>query len=126
MKAKDSNSLGDYLSFLLIPLFLISVISLKSFLAVTNFKEGVVPVKRLLVNDKDLFFDERPRDINEAGLHELVRLPGIGPKTAQAIMDFREGAGIIWDISGLLKPFGPLNKNEYQVISCYYDVSFKD
>ncbi len=126
MKAKDNNFLKDYLSFLLIPLFLICFISLKSFLAFTNAKTRNVPIKGSFLNNNIPFFEEKLQDINEASLPELIRLPGIGLKTAQAVIGFREKAGIIWDISSLLKPFGPLNDREFQVISCYYDVSFKE
>lgn len=40
-------------------------------------------------------------DVNEASKDELTRIPGVGEKTAQAIIDFRASHGRIDDISEL-------------------------
>jgi len=40
-------------------------------------------------------------DVNEASVDELTQIPGMGQKTAQAIIDFRESHGRIDDISDL-------------------------
>ncbi len=122
MKAKDNNFLRDCLSLLLIPVFLMTAISVKSFFKSRHPELPGILAKNLYYN-KNTFFDERPMDINMASVQELAGLPGIGQKTAQAITGFREGNGIIWDMSDLLRPFGPLNYREYQVISCYCDVN---
>ena len=42
-------------------------------------------------------------DINKATLDELVSVPGIGPVTAQRIIDFREESGNFKSVDDLLK-----------------------
>lgn len=46
--------------------------------------------------------DPVPLDINKASLRELETLPGIGPATASAIVDFRESCGPILELDDLL------------------------
>lgn len=46
--------------------------------------------QRLRARDKGL---RGPVDLNSAPLEELVKLPGIGEKTARAILDYREAHG---------------------------------
>lgn len=49
-------------------------------------------------------------DLNQATLHELLELKGIGPKTAQMIIDERERGGqfeSIEDLSDRVKGIGP-------------------
>ena len=41
----------------------------------------------------DVFFEEKPVDINKAGIDELKTLPGIGDSKAAAIVAFREANG---------------------------------
>jgi competence protein ComEA len=40
-------------------------------------------------------------DVNEASKEDLTQIPGVGDKTAQAIIDYRESHGRIDDISDL-------------------------
>ena len=48
-------------------------------------------------------------DINSASYEELVRVPGIGQKTAQRILGFRQEQGFILDMDELLIPCGPVD-----------------
>ncbi len=50
----------------------------------------------------------RAVDINQASLEEFVMVPGIGVKSAEKILSFRQDMGFIIDDSELLAPFGPL------------------
>ena len=43
-----------------------------------------------------------PVDINVANIKELQQVPGIGPKTAQAIVDFRQKSGRFHRVEDLL------------------------
>ena len=43
-----------------------------------------------------------PLDLNVANLKELEEVPGIGPKTAQAIIDFRHKSGRFHRVEDLL------------------------
>lgn len=46
---------------------------------------------------------ERPLDINRAGYHELLRIPGIGPKGVNSILSARRQGSILSDLSDLRK-----------------------
>jgi competence protein ComEA len=48
----------------------------------------------------------RPLDLNAANVKELVQVPGIGPKTAQAIVDFRRKSGRFRRVEDLLASKG--------------------
>ncbi|MBW1819072.1 MAG: helix-hairpin-helix domain-containing protein [Deltaproteobacteria bacterium] len=50
-------------------------------------------------------------DINKAGLDQLVTLPGIGPKTAEKIMQYRQENGKFKDPEDLKKVRGIGEKN---------------
>jgi competence protein ComEA len=43
-----------------------------------------------------------PLDVNVANVKELEQVPGIGPKTAQAIVDFRQKSGRFRRVEDLL------------------------
>jgi competence protein ComEA len=43
-----------------------------------------------------------PLDLNAANVKELEQVPGIGPKTAQAIVDFRHKSGAFRRVEDLL------------------------
>ncbi len=43
-----------------------------------------------------------PLDLNVANVKELEQVPGIGPKTAQAIVDFRQKSGRFRRVEDLL------------------------
>lgn len=44
----------------------------------------------------------KPVDLNSASAEQLQLVPGIGPKTAQAIIDFREKSGAFRRVEDLL------------------------
>ena len=44
----------------------------------------------------------KPLDLNVATADQLAQLPGIGPKTAQAIVDFRKASGPFRRVEDLL------------------------
>jgi competence protein ComEA len=49
---------------------------------------------------------DHPLDLNRAGLAELDTLPGVGPATAQAIVDYREAHGGFRSVDELLEVRG--------------------
>ncbi len=51
------------------------------------------PDDSLIDHFADDFFEEKPVDINKAGIDELKTLPGIGDSKAAAIVAFREANG---------------------------------
>lgn len=64
-----------------------------------------VKSKELSCASRLLFF--KKMDINQVSLEELSLLPGIGPVTAAAILDFRHASGFILTVDEL----DPLNSN---------------
>jgi len=75
--------------------------------AVPDFRErpsegAPEPEKRVL--------EEGPVDINSAGAEELVRLPGVGPVRAAAIVSYREANGPFESVDRLIdvKGIGPV------------------
>lgn len=49
----------------------------------------------------DRFREQVRISINTAPVEELVKIPGIGPKTAQAIVDYRETTGLFQSVGEL-------------------------
>ncbi len=45
---------------------------------------------------------QAPVNLNTAGVEELVRLPGVGEKTARAILDYRDQNGPFRSVDDLL------------------------
>jgi comEA protein len=62
---------------------------------VLNFRDRSFGEKKILPKEKSI-------DINTAGMKELKSLPGIGEKTAQNILEFREQHGRITKADELL------------------------
>lgn len=63
-----------------------------------------------------------PVDLNTAGLEQLDTLPGVGPVTAQAILDYREENGPFQAVDDLVNVYGIGEKTveklrEYVVVS---------
>jgi competence ComEA-like helix-hairpin-helix protein len=58
-------------------------------------------------------------DINRAGAEELLRIPGIGPKTAQFIMEYRQRHGPLKDLWILKKARG-MTPERYERIVPYF------
>jgi competence ComEA-like helix-hairpin-helix protein len=52
----------------------------------------------------------RPMDLNTATLEQLERLPGVGPVTAQRILDFRKSSGPFLKVEDLLAVKGISSK----------------
>ena len=77
------------------------------------------------IKEKELPFlpIEKVRDINRASIEEIDIVPGIGEKTATKIVNFRNETGAITNMELLLRPFGPLNINQFFIIRCYFDIS---
>ncbi|MDO9527585.1 MAG: helix-hairpin-helix domain-containing protein [Syntrophales bacterium] len=65
-----------------------------------------------------------PIAINSATVYDLSLIPGIGKKTAQAIVDLREKAGGIYCIDDLLKIRG-MNNERFRKIKRYLTVNGK-
>ena len=71
----------------------------------------LVPAKD--ITDARLCLLGRAVDINQACLEELVTVPGIGVKSAEKILSFRQDVGFIIDDSELFVPFGPLAPRQW-------------
>jgi len=65
------------------------------------------------ITDARLCILGRAVDINRASLEELVMVPGIGEKSAEKVLSFRQHIGFIIDDSELLAPFGPLAPRQW-------------
>jgi comEA protein len=65
---------------------------------------------------------ERPIDLNAANMKELEELPGVGPTTAQAILDFREKNGRFKRVEDLLVIRG-ISAGKLQKMRPYLTVS---
>ena len=50
----------------------------------------------------DSLLENEVIDLNTANLHDLCRLPGIGEKRAQAIVEYRETEGLFADVEDLV------------------------
>ena len=64
-----------------------------------------------VLKDKDMIVipektDEKPISINTADVEELTRLPGIGPKTAEKIILYREEHGLFQTLEELMNVNG--------------------
>ena len=67
---------------------------------------------------------DMPIDINNATAYDLSLIPGIGKKTAQAIVDLRRSTGGISSINDLLKMRG-MGKKKFTKIKKYLTVNEK-
>ena len=61
----------------------------------------------------------QPPDINTSTFQQLDKVPGIGPKTAQNIVDYRAQHGPFLRLEELRKVKG-ITKNNFQKIQKYY------
>jgi competence protein ComEA len=61
-------------------------------------------------------------DLNRAGVDELVAVPGIGPATAQKIVEFREANGPFQRVEDLLKIKG-IGEKSFEKLRPYFKVS---
>ena len=64
----------------------------------------------------------KPIDINTASIEQLQQLPGIGPVTAQSILDFRKKSGPFRRAEDLLAIRG-ISENRFKAIAPYIVVS---
>jgi len=67
-----------------------------------DYKNDVLNLNERSHSDKKVLPKEKSIDINTAGIKVLLTLPGIGNKTAQNIIDFREKHGRINKANELL------------------------
>ena len=63
-------------------------------------------------------------DINSISYEEFVMVPGIGEKTAQRILDFRQEQGFILDMDELLIPCGPVDSLLLSHMKIYFRQGF--
>lgn len=64
----------------------------------------------------------KPLDLNTATLEQLEQLPGIGPTTARAIIDFREKGGPFKRVEDLRAIHG-ISKSKFEKLRPYVTVS---
>ena len=76
------------------------------------------------ITDGRLCLLGRAVDINQASLEELVMVPGIGVKSAEKILSFRQDMGFIIDDSELLAPFGPLVPRQWMGLRKCFRAAF--
>ena len=63
-----------------------------------------------------------PLDLNVANVKELEQVPGIGPKTAQAIVDFRHKSGRFHRVEDLLAIKGMSQRKLDKLIDMFVGV----
>jgi comEA protein len=63
-----------------------------------------------------------PLDLNSATIEQLEQVPGIGPKTAQAIVDFRRKSGAFRHVDDLLAIKG-ISQRKMEMIRPYVTVT---
>jgi competence protein ComEA len=63
----------------------------------------------------------KPLNLNTATADQLAQLPGIGPKTAQAIVDFRKASGPFRRVEDLLAIRG-ISRRKLEAIRPYVTV----
>jgi competence protein ComEA len=63
----------------------------------------------------------KPLNLNTATADQLAQLPGIGPKTAQAIVDFRKASGPFRRVEDLLAVRG-ISRRKLEAIRPYVTV----
>ncbi len=76
------------------------------------------------VSDFRLTLLGKRSDINKASYEELIMVPGIGEKTAQKILQFRQDVGFILDLNELLIPYGPLDSMTLACLKRRFKQSF--
>lgn len=72
------------------------------------------------ITDVRLFLLNEMSDINSASMEELVLVPGIGEKSAQKILHYRQQFGFIIDMDELLPPCGPLDSRSIILLKRYF------
>jgi competence protein ComEA len=63
----------------------------------------------------------KPLNLNTATVNQLAQLPGIGPKTAQSIVDFRKASGPFRRVEDLLAIRG-ISRRKLEAIRPYVTV----
>ena len=125
MRATENNSWFLTILFILIALIIAFMDYTKFAISMEGFDAKELLSDNILRLQKRLpLMEQRVGDINRATVLEIQGVPGIGEKTAQRVIDFREKVGFILDISSLERPFGPLRAMEFQAIGCYFTTSF--
>ncbi len=71
------------------------------------------------VKDANRSYTPRPPDINTADSKALERLPGVGPKTAQNIVTYRQAHGAFAHLEDLRKVKGITKKNFVRISALY-------
>lgn len=64
---------------------------------------------------QETILKEKPININTASRHELTRIPGVGEKTAQLIIEYRQANGNFTSIDGI-KNIKGISENKFQRI----------
>ncbi len=62
---------------------------------------GIVPMERFEEVEVEQGINIFPINLNEAGIDELIQVPGIGPETAKKIVEYREKIGRFKNIEQL-------------------------
>jgi hypothetical protein len=93
---------------------------------------GALDLDLSSVEEADDFLDEllraaaalraHPVDLNDADAARLLRIPGIGPSEARAIIDLRATRGRIWGLGDLVQA-GILSAEEAERVRPYVDAS---
>ena len=75
-----------------------------------NADISTLALQSILYNDEIIIIpeisDHHLISINSAGINELCTLPGIGPKTAQKIIEYREKAGSFHSLEEIMEVNG--------------------
>lgn len=85
-----------------------------------DYKQEVLDLKKPVLNSgkNDNLPGEKSIDINKAGVKSFTKLPGIGPKTAEKIIDYRKTKGGFKKLEELLNVKG-IGNSKFSKIKKY-------
>ena len=93
--------------------------------AVSHFSlnRGNMAIKEKMSSNRHNLLFSRPLNLNEATMHELVELPGIGEKSAGNILSYRQRLGFFLCMEELSGPESPIHLRQVRSLSMYGTVN---
>lgn len=93
---------------------------------IVDYKQEVLDFKKssFSYKDKEELPAEKSIDINKAGINELIKLPGIGKKTAGKIINYRKSNGNFAELEEIIKVKG-IGQSKFNNIKKYIFINNK-